>query len=78
MDRDPTQWAVPERAGQGEARKVVRGVEVDTLFYEQNHQPPLGPEYQFELDLADGRAAFDRLIAFFRHCTQSPPGRRPG
>ncbi len=48
-----------------------KGVDVETLFYEKGHQPPLGHEYQFELDLADGRAAFDRLAAFFERCTRS-------
>ena len=46
------------------------GVNLDTLFYEHNHEPPLGHEYQFELDRADGRAAYDRLMAFFSRCAQ--------
>ena len=42
-----------------------RGIDLDTLFYEEDHRPPLGHEYQFDLDLADGRTAFGRLLAFF-------------
>jgi hypothetical protein len=30
----------------------------------------LGHEYQFELDLEDGRIAFERLVAFFTRCTR--------
>ena len=48
-----------------------RGVNVETLLYEDGHQPPLGHEYQFELDLADGRAAFERLVGFFERCTRA-------
>ena len=51
-----------------------RGVPVDTLFYEHDHQPPLGHEYQFELDLADGRAAYDRLVAFFERSARPSAG----
>ncbi|MFI5062816.1 MAG: alpha/beta hydrolase [Streptosporangiales bacterium] len=46
------------------------GVDLDALFYEHDHEPPLGHEYQFELDLADGRAAYRRLVAFFSRCAQ--------
>jgi acetyl esterase len=44
-------------------------IEVETLFYEEGHQPALGHEYQFDLDLADGLTAFERLVAFFGRCT---------
>lgn len=40
------------------------GVSVVTLFYEPNHEPALPHEYQFNLDNADGKAAFDKIIAF--------------
>jgi acetyl esterase/lipase len=49
----------------------TKGVDVETLFYDAEHQPQLGHEYQFELDLGDGRAAFDRLVAFFARVTGS-------
>jgi acetyl esterase/lipase len=48
---------------------AAQGVALDTLFYPAGHQPPLGHEYQFQLDLADGRAAFEHLVAFFTRCT---------
>ena len=54
----------------------ARGVAVETLFYPDDHQPPLPHEYQFDLDLADGRAALRRLNRFFRRCTRdgaAPP-----
>jgi acetyl esterase/lipase len=45
------------------------GVEVDSLFFPADHEPPLGHEYQWELDLADAREAFDRIVAFVRRRT---------
>ena len=45
------------------------GVDVDTLFYPADHQPPLGHEYQFDVELPDGCAARERLVAFFQRCT---------
>jgi acetyl esterase/lipase len=47
-----------------------KGVDVETLFYPDDHQPNLDHEYQFDLDLDDARIALDRLIAFFRRVTQ--------
>jgi acetyl esterase/lipase len=41
-----------------------REVSVETLFYEPSHQPPLSHEYQFDLALADGRTALERIIGF--------------
>jgi acetyl esterase/lipase len=42
------------------------GVAVETLFYPADHEPPLSHEYQFDLSLADGQIAFERLITFLR------------
>jgi acetyl esterase len=39
-------------------------VEVDSLFFPPNHQPPLGHEYQMMLSTHAGRLAFDRSAAF--------------
>jgi acetyl esterase len=39
-------------------------VALDLLLYDDDHRPPLGHEHQFDLDLADGRTAFDRIVAF--------------
>ena len=46
-----------------------KGVRVETLFYPDGHQPALGHEYQFDVSLADGRAALARLITFFHGST---------
>ena len=40
------------------------GVGVDTLFYADGHEPRLGHEYQFDLDLAEGRDALERSVRF--------------
>jgi acetyl esterase/lipase len=45
------------------------GVEVDTLFYPPDHEPPLAHEYQWELHLDDARVAFDRIVDFLRRHT---------
>lgn len=42
----------------------VKGVEVDALFFPQNHDPPLAHEYQLALSTDAGRLAFDRMVAF--------------
>ena len=42
------------------------GVEVDALFYPDDHEPALDHEYQFDLDTVDGMVAFDRTVAFLR------------
>ena len=47
-------------------RLAARGVEVDTLFWPDGHEPPLGHEYQFDLDSEAGRLAFERMLAFLR------------
>lgn len=46
------------------ARLAQLGVETDTLFFPDNHQPPLSHEYQLRLNTPDGRRAFDRMVAF--------------
>jgi acetyl esterase len=40
------------------------GVPVDALFFPHDHQPPLGHEYQFDLDTDAGRRFLERLTAF--------------
>jgi len=42
---------------------AAKGVSIDTLFFPENHEPPLGHEYQFNLDQA-GEIALDRSIKF--------------
>ncbi|MBW4693504.1 MAG: alpha/beta hydrolase [Lyngbya sp. HA4199-MV5] len=47
------------------AKKLTQaGVRTDTLFYPNDHTPPLEHEYQFNLDLADGQQALKRILAF--------------
>jgi acetyl esterase len=54
-----------------QSREMVAALEakrvpVETLFYPDDHRPALGHEYQFDVSLADGRTALERVIAFFR------------
>jgi acetyl esterase len=42
------------------------GVPVDELFFASDHQPPLGHEYQFNLDGEPGQTALARAAAFAR------------
>lgn len=46
------------------ARLSALGVETDTLFFPDNHQPPLAHEFQLRLNTPDGRLAFDRMVTF--------------
>jgi acetyl esterase len=46
-----------------------KGIDVETMFYDRDHQPQLPHEYQFDLDLYDGHAALERLVGFFRRQT---------
>ena len=47
-----------------DTRLRMLGVEVDSLFFAADHQPPLQHEYQFHLDTAEGRLSQQRLLAF--------------
>jgi acetyl esterase/lipase len=40
------------------------GVDVDSLFFPDDHRPPLGHEYQFDLDTDAGQAFLERLTTF--------------
>ncbi|MCA1006795.1 alpha/beta hydrolase [Rhodococcus hoagii] len=51
------------------SRLTELGVAVTTVFYPDDHEPPLAHEYQFDLDTADGRNALDRTIEFLREHT---------
>jgi acetyl esterase len=48
------------------ARLAALGVPVETLFFEPGHEPSLGHEYQFDLELAEARQALERALAFVR------------
>ncbi len=41
-----------------------RGVELETVFFPAGHEPPLGHEYQFDLDTDAGRLFLERVLAF--------------
>lgn len=44
----------------------ANGVAVDRLFFPGGYKPPLGHEYQFDLDIAAGREALNRSVAWLR------------
>ncbi|MBV9944007.1 MAG: alpha/beta hydrolase [Solirubrobacterales bacterium] len=50
----------------------AHGVTVEPVFYPDDHQPPLGHEYQFDLDADAGRLFLDRLREFLRHHLGAP------
>jgi len=55
------------------------GVEVDTLFFGPDHQPPPPHEYQFDLFTMAGLEAFSRITAFIdSHATRKAAGARRG
>jgi acetyl esterase/lipase len=50
-------------------RLAAAGAEYETCFWSDDHQPPLGHEYQFELDGEAGRRFFASMLAFLeRRC----------
>ncbi len=42
----------------------AKGVRVETFFFPDDHDPPLGHEYQLFLSKAEAREALDRYVAF--------------
>jgi acetyl esterase len=44
----------------------ARGVDAETVFWPDDHEPPLGHEYQFDLDTDAGQFFLYRLRAFLR------------
>lgn len=48
------------------ARLAELGVPVDALFYPADLEPPLGHEYQFNLDVPQGTEAYQAMLAFLR------------
>ena len=50
-------------------RLRAEALEPDTLFFPADHVPPLGHEYQFDLDTEAGRLFLDRLRAFLARRT---------
>lgn len=47
----------------------AKGIRVDTLWFPDDYQPPLGHEYQFDLTGAAGKQAFGRMVAFLKGVT---------
>jgi acetyl esterase len=45
---------------------TAKGVAVETLFFPEDYSPPLGHEYQFDLDSDAGKQALSRLLAFLQ------------
>jgi acetyl esterase len=44
----------------------AKGVVVDRLFFPSGYEPPLGHEYQFDLDTAEGKEALTKLVTWLR------------
>lgn len=55
------------------ARLRAQGAEAETLFFPADHQPPLGHEYQFDLDTEAGQLFLSRLLTFLRRRLAAPP-----
>lgn len=49
----------------------AKGVEVDTLFFPQEYDPPLGHEYQMFLSRPEAREALDRSVAFLNRLSEA-------
>ena len=45
------------------------GIDHETLFFQGDHEPRLGHEFQFDLDTEAGRLALDRAVAFVERVT---------
>ena len=45
------------------------GLDVDSLFFPEDHEPRLAHEYQFDLDTDAGRLALERAVAFLHRVT---------
>lgn len=51
----------------------AKGIGVDRLFFPAGYKPPLGHEYQFDLDTAAGRDALSRSVDWLRSLTFNRP-----
>ncbi len=56
---------LPQSIALAEALKP-RGVQIETLFFPVNTVPPLGHEYQFDLDGDAGKVALERVVEWLR------------
>lgn len=55
------------------ARAEDLGVKTTALFYPEDHEPPLGHEYQFNLDSAEGRQALSQMLRFIEENMTARP-----
>ena len=55
-------------------RLQAAGVDAETLFFPPDHEPPLGHEYQFDLDGDAGRLFLERMLAFLERRLRSSVG----
>jgi acetyl esterase/lipase len=60
-----------------QARRMVErlgelGVPVDAMFFAADLDPPLGHEYQFDLDMRQGADALAAMLAFLGHTIGGP------
>ena len=53
-------------------RLRAQGLEPETLFFPADHEPPLGHEYQFDLDTDAGRLFLERMLAFLERRLAEP------
>jgi acetyl esterase/lipase len=52
------------------ARKLESlGVDVEAIFYQDDHEPSLPHEYQFNLDNEDGQTTFSQMMDFLKRVT---------
>ncbi|MEU4569911.1 hypothetical protein [Micromonospora sp. NPDC023956] len=51
---------------------TARGVPVDALFRPDDHEPPLGHEYQLDLTTEAGRQVLDRMVLHLQAHTVRP------
>ena len=51
----------------------AQGVQRDTVFWPEDHQPPLNHEYQFDLDTDEGQTFLERLLAFLHRTLAAHP-----
>ena len=54
------------------AKLSAQAAETETLFFPAGRQPPLGHEYQFDLDTDAGQLFLDRLLTFLRQHLAAP------
>ncbi len=67
----------PQSVGLADALRA-KGVEVDALFFEKDHKPPLDHEYQLLLSSDAGKLALDRYTAFLKaHASSDAPASTP-